>query len=230
MAFFGVGDHGGGPTRLAVGTIRDLSTTSAGSITFSGPVAYFEDLRGAVARGDADLPSVTGELQWHAVGCYSARASLKRGNARAEDALVAAEKMAELCRALTGRGRDVQEELAEAWRGVLFAQFHDALGGTTTDPATSAVEQLLTAAESRADRLATLAAHTHRRVGRHLGGRCRDRRGPRDLHVGDSRAPDRLQPSVVAGDGDRDPSPIRCPWPPRPRATGTRCNRSPRVK
>jgi alpha-mannosidase len=54
----------------------------------------------------------------------------------------------------------VQGELAEAWRGVLFAQFHDALGGTTTDPATSAVEQLLTAAESRADRLATLAAHT----------------------------------------------------------------------
>jgi alpha-mannosidase len=160
MAFFGVGDHGGGPTRLAVGTIRDLSTTSTGSVTFSGPVAYFEALRGAVARGDADLPSVTGELQWHAVGCYSARASLKRGNARAEDALVTAEKMAELCRALTGRTLDVQEELAEAWRGVLFAQFHDALGGTTTDPATTAVEQLLTAAESRADRVATLAAHS----------------------------------------------------------------------
>jgi alpha-mannosidase len=160
MAFFGVGDHGGGPTRLAVGTIRDLSTTSAGSITFSGPVAYFEALCGAVAHGDAALPRVTGELQWHAVGCYSARASLKRGNARAEDALVMAEKMAELCRALTGRTLDVQEELAEAWRGVLFAQFHDALGGTTSDPATIAVEQLLASAESRADRVATLAAHS----------------------------------------------------------------------
>jgi len=160
MAFFGVGDHGGGPTRLAVETIRDLSTASTGSVAFSDPVAYFEALGGAVERGDADLPSVTGELQWHAVGCYSARALLKRGNARAEDALVAAEKMAELCRALTGRAGDVQEELAEAWRGVLFAQFHDALGGTTTDPATSAVEQLLTAAESRADRVATLAVHT----------------------------------------------------------------------
>ena len=160
MAFFGVGDHGGGPTRLAVRTIHDLSTTSAGSVMFSGPVAYFEALRGAVARGDADLPSVAGELQWHAVGCYSARAPLKRDNARAEDALVTAEKMAELCRALTGRNLDVQEELAEAWRGVLFAQFHDALGGTTTDPATTAVDQLLTAAQSRADRVATLAAHS----------------------------------------------------------------------
>ncbi len=160
MAFFGVGDHGGGPTRLAVRTVRDLSTTSTGSVAFSGPVAYFAALRGALARGDADLPSVTGELQWHAVGCYSARASLKRGNARAEDALIAAEKMAELCRALTGRTLDVQGELAEAWQGVLFAQFHDALGGTTTDPATTAVEQLFTAAQWRADRVATLAAHS----------------------------------------------------------------------
>ncbi len=159
MAFFGVGDHGGGPTRVAVRTIGDLSATSGGSIAFSSPVAYFDALGEAVAGGDADLPPVAGELQWHAVGCYSARASLKRGNARAEDALITAEKMAELCRALTGHSFDVQGELAEAWRGVLFAQFHDALGGTTTDPATTAVEQLLTSAESRADRLVTLAAH-----------------------------------------------------------------------
>ena len=160
MAFFGVGDHGGGPTRLAVRTIRDLSVTSSGSVTFSGPVAYFEALREAVASGDLHLPSVTGELQWHAVGCYSARASLKRGNARAEDALVTAEKMAELCRTVTGRTLGVQEELAEAWRGVLFAQFHDALGGTTTDPATIAIEQLLAAAESRAERVTTWATHS----------------------------------------------------------------------
>ena len=160
MMFFGVGDHGGGPTRLAIRTIGDLSARSNGSLAFSGPVGYFEGLRGAVVRGEAVLPRVTGELQWHAVGCYSARSSLKRENARAEDALVTAEKMAELCRAMTGRSLDLQEELAEAWRGVLFAQFHDALGGTTTDAATLAVEQLLTSAQSRADRLITLAAHS----------------------------------------------------------------------
>ena len=160
MMFFGVGDHGGGPTRLAIHTIRDLSATSNGSVAFSGPVGYFDALRGAVDRGEATLPRVNGELQWHAVGCYSARASLKRENTRAEDALVTAEKMAELCRAMTGRSLDVQEELAEAWRGVLFAQFHDALGGTTTDSATIAVEQLLASAQSRADRLITLAVHS----------------------------------------------------------------------
>ena len=127
MAFFGVGDHGGGPTRLAMGTIRELSMSSEGSVAFSSPPAYFESLSEALARGRAELPRVTGELQWHAVGCYSVRASLKRANARAEDSLATAEKMAELCHMLTGRMLDVGAELAEAWRGVLFAQFHDAL-------------------------------------------------------------------------------------------------------
>jgi alpha-mannosidase len=160
MAFFGVGDHGGGPTRLAMGTIRELSMSSEGSVAFSSPPAYFESLSEALARGRAELPRVNGELQWHAVGCYSVRASLKRANARAEDALATAEKMAELCRMLTGRMVDVGAELAEAWRGVLFAQFHDALGGTCTNPANVVVEQSLASAEARADRVATLAAHT----------------------------------------------------------------------
>ncbi len=161
MAFFGVGDHGGGPTRLAVGTIRDLSTTSAGSVDIQRPRCL---LRGpAWGRGTPGMRSSRRSPASFS-GTRSAAIrlgrSLKRGNARAEDALVMAEKMAELCRALTGRTLDVQEELAEAWRGVLFAQFHDALGGTTSDPATIAVEQLLASAESRADRVTTLAAHS----------------------------------------------------------------------
>jgi len=159
MAFFGVGDHGGGPTRLAMRTVHELSTTSNGATAFSGPVRYFADLRAALSRGEAELPLVTGELQWHAVGCYSARGALKRANAAAEDALVTAEKMAGLCRALTGRTLDVQGELADAWRGVLFAQFHDALGGTCTDAATVSVERWLSSARSRAEHVTTLAAH-----------------------------------------------------------------------
>jgi alpha-mannosidase len=160
MAFFGVGDHGGGPTRLAMRTIHELSTSSDGSIIFSSPADYFETLSRWVTDRGAELPRVAGELQWHAVGCYSARVSLKQANARTEDTLVTAETMAELCRVITGRNLHVQEELAEAWKGALFAQFHDALGGTCTDSATRAVEHALISAESRADRVATLAAHS----------------------------------------------------------------------
>ncbi len=156
MAFFGVGDHGGGPTRLAMRTVHALSAESGGAVAFGDPTTYFEALGDEARRA---LPVVDGELQWHAVGCYSARADLKLANGRAEDALVAAEVLNEMCRLLTGDAPDVRPELADAWEGVLFAQFHDALGGTCTDRATEAVHALLVSGASRAERVAVRALH-----------------------------------------------------------------------
>ncbi len=158
MAFFGVGDHGGGPTRLAMRTVHALTSEHGGSVAFGDPAAYFDALAAATAAGAA-LPTVEGELQWHAVGCYSARAGLKAANARAEDALVAAETLNEMCRLLTGEAPDVRAELAAAWQDTLFAQFHDALGGTCTDHATDAVAALLVSARSRAEQVAVRATH-----------------------------------------------------------------------
>ncbi len=158
MAFFGVGDHGGGPTRLAMSTIHALSAEQAGAVAFADPAGYFAALE-AVPDGMAALPRVDGELQWHAVGCYSARADLKLANARAEDALSAAETLTEVCRQLTGDADDVRREIGEAWQGVLFAQFHDALGGTCTDRATEAVHALLVSGASRAEQVAVRAVH-----------------------------------------------------------------------
>ena len=158
MGFFGVGDHGGGPTRLAMATVHALAAEHGGAVAFGDPEAYFEALEGTPGLVDA-LPVVEGELQWHAVGCYSVHADLKLANARAEDALVAAEAFTEMCRLLTGDAPDVRQELAAAWEGVLFAQFHDALGGTCTDGATDAVRALLVSGAARAEQLAVRAVH-----------------------------------------------------------------------
>ncbi len=158
MGFFGVGDHGGGPTRLAIATVHALAAEYEGAVAFGDPAAYFEALEGMPGVLDA-LPVVDGELQWHAVGCYSVHADLKLANARAEDALVAAESFTEMCRLLTGDGPDVRAELAAAWEGVLFAQFHDALGGTCTDGATEAVRALLVSGAARAEQVAVRALH-----------------------------------------------------------------------
>ena len=158
MGFFGVGDHGGGPTRLAMATVHALAAEDGGAVAFGDPAAYFEILEGSPGLLDA-LPVVEGELQWHAVGCYSVHADLKLANTRAEDALVAAEAFTEMCRLLTGDAPDVRLELAAAWEGVLFAQFHDALGGTCTDGATEAVRALLVSGAARAEQLAVRALH-----------------------------------------------------------------------
>ena len=165
MAFFGVGDHGGGPTRLAMRTIHTLTDEHSGAVEFGDPAGYFRALEDAAER-TSGLPTVTGELQWHAVGCYSARADLKLANAQAEDALVKAEVLNEMCRLFTGDAPDVRRELSEAWQGVLFAQFHDALGGTCTDRATEAVHALLVSGAARAERVAVRAVH---RVAEHVG-------------------------------------------------------------
>ena len=51
MAFFGVGDHGGGPTRLAMRTVHALSAESGGAVAFGDPTTYFEALGDEARRG-----------------------------------------------------------------------------------------------------------------------------------------------------------------------------------
>ncbi len=72
---------------------------------------------------------------------------------------MAAESLTELCRLCTGEAADVRRELSDAWEGVLFAQFHDALGGTCTDRATQAVHALLVSGAARAEQVAVRAVH-----------------------------------------------------------------------
>ena len=153
MCLFGVGDHGGGPTRLALATIHELTDTTQGRVAMASPVSYFERLP------PERLPTVEGDLQWHAVGCYSARGHTKRNNSRAEQALITAEKMERLCRMLTGLELPVDGALERGWHSLLFSQFHDALGGTCTDGAAEGVDHLVEEALAIADRVSTLALH-----------------------------------------------------------------------
>ncbi|MGO9342294.1 MAG: glycoside hydrolase family 38 C-terminal domain-containing protein, partial [Acidimicrobiales bacterium] len=153
MCFFGVGNHGGGPTRAALRTIREICATTDGRVSLGGPSTYFAHI------GNAPRPEVRGDLQWHSVGCYSARAATKRANCQSEQELVVAEKMETLCRIMTGRRLDVAEQLGRGWRSLLLSQFHDSLGGTCTNFSTEGVDLLVSEARAVADRVNTLAVH-----------------------------------------------------------------------
>jgi alpha-mannosidase len=130
MCFYGVGNHGGGPTKENIESIRRLNgDPCCPTLLFSTPDRFFES---ALEKG-ASFPVVHDELQHHAVGCYSAHSGVKRWNRRAENALLAAEKLS--CVAACVAGQPYPDDLAHAWKTVLFNQFHDILAGTSIESA-----------------------------------------------------------------------------------------------
>ncbi|MBQ8356945.1 MAG: alpha-mannosidase [Clostridia bacterium] len=147
MAFYGVGNHGGGPT---VTLLKELHAALPPHFIYADPDAYF-----AAQNTDA-APVVRDDLQYHAKGCYSACAQIKRGNRYAENGLLTAERMA----VLAGRLVDLtypQAELDYAWRRVLFNQFHDILGGCSIREAYEDAAKLHGEAMAIADRVTNLA-------------------------------------------------------------------------
>jgi alpha-mannosidase len=126
MCFYGVGNHGGGPTRANIEVIHRMRAEAPDEldIEFSTPSAFFESVSNASA-----LPVVRGELQHHASGCYAAHSAVKRLNRRAENLLLSAEKFSAIARHVTGL--PVGDELTRAWKSVLVNQFHDILAGTS---------------------------------------------------------------------------------------------------
>ncbi len=132
ICFYGVGNHGGGPTRENIGNLEEerLPMAEAGvSLRFSSPDQFFLDL---ASRGTV-LPEVSGDLLMHAPGCLSVHAGVKRWNRRAEHALLDAEKWVSLAGMVFGH--ETPEDLNRAWRQILFNQFHDVLAGTSIEAA-----------------------------------------------------------------------------------------------
>lgn len=125
MDFYGVGNHGGGPTTRG---LKALSPIAAGDkdVCFASPRDYFDAV--AASSLPEKLPVVRHGLLHHASGCYAANAAVKAANRRAENALVKAEKYDMLAQRLLGCVGE-QEKLRRAWKKVLFNQFHDILAG-----------------------------------------------------------------------------------------------------
>jgi alpha-mannosidase len=160
MCFYGVGNHGGGPTREALATI-DARRIAGDAVSYSDPTRFFADVR------DVVVPELKGELQYHAIGCYSAASSLKMLNRRAEAILGQAETAAALAFQQTGASYP-RAVLAELWRVLLFNQFHDTLGGSSLesacDDAVRAYHVVIAGAEMHLNTAARHLARTVRRM------------------------------------------------------------------
>lgn len=125
MIFYGVGNHGGGPTRRCIEYLESrLKKDGYHDMIFSSPDAFFE----AHCLEKVELPIWKDDLQHHASGCYSATSLVKQLNRRLENSLYFSEAFATVASKTAGM-RDRTEDFKEAWRDVCFNQFHDIICG-----------------------------------------------------------------------------------------------------
>ena len=122
MCFYGVGNHGGGPTKENLNSIAELNGQDGVELRLFDPDAFFEGV------DESRLPVVCGDLLHHASGCYAGHYAVKKWNRDAENRLLTAEKWASAARVLLGMPYDTQC-FTKAWKKVLFNQFHDILAG-----------------------------------------------------------------------------------------------------
>lgn len=145
MCFLGVGDHGGGPTEAQIAWLREhWNDFPDCRLEFSTPQRFFDAIQPQVAQ----LPLVTGELQYHAIGCYTVHRPIKVGIRRSEHLLAqAAVALENDPQPDAGAG----ERLALAWKQVVFHHFHDTYGGTCIPSAYAQVDAQLGGVRAIAD-------------------------------------------------------------------------------
>ena len=126
MCFYGIGNHGGGPTKENLEALQhEISTTETEALITHGSTRDFFDY---VAANAIRIPEYQGELQHHAIGCYSLMADIKYLNNLCENKLLMVEKLTSAFGDSTGIEYDLAR-FESNWKKVLFNQFHDILGG-----------------------------------------------------------------------------------------------------
>lgn len=126
LRVYGVGDHGGGPTRRDVMRLIDMQSWPIyADVRFGSFKAFFD----SAAQATKQIPVVDHELNPLFTGCYTTQSRIKKGNRYGERLLGEAEALNAFA-AQTVHAPYNAEKFAEGWRNVLFNQFHDILPGS----------------------------------------------------------------------------------------------------
>jgi alpha-mannosidase len=129
MHLYGVGDHGGGPSRAMLDNAKQLTGSNVVYPKFelSTAAAFFEDLNKKLPG--MNVPTWDDELyfQYHR-GVFTTQAETKRRIRHSEEQILNAEKFASIA-SLYGRPYP-QNEFQLAWKDLLFDHFHDIMPGS----------------------------------------------------------------------------------------------------
>ena len=153
MVFYGVGNHGGGPTKAQIEWISQNLSLEGHEVFFSTPERFFA----AVEDHRDSLPRIHGDIQSCYPGCYSVMQPLKQAQ---RNAALALEQIETHLAAASGTGVTEREQIERAWKDLLFCDFHDIVTGTAAPPAWPSV----TAMQGRATIIAAeLTAYATRK-------------------------------------------------------------------
>jgi alpha-mannosidase len=127
MHLYGVGDHGGGPTRVMLDHAEQLRApeTVFPKLEFSFAREFFSDMEKKLPN--MQVPTWDGELyfQYHR-GVFTTQAETKRRIRRSEENVLNAEKFSSIA-SLFGRP---YPDLELPWKNLLFDHFHDIMPGS----------------------------------------------------------------------------------------------------
>jgi len=129
MHLYGVGDHGGGPTRIMLDHAEQLRAPNAvyPKLEFSFARDFFSDIEKKLPS--MQVPTWDGELYFaYHRGVFTTQAETKRRIRRAEENVLNAEKFASLA-LLYGRPYP-HDGMELTWRNLLFDHFHDIMPGS----------------------------------------------------------------------------------------------------
>jgi len=151
LVVYGVGDHGGGPTRRDVERAVEMQKWPIFPTIKFGTLREF--FREAEAIRDT-LPVIEGEMNFIFDGCYTSQSEIKRGNRRCEIALSEAETVSAFAHIRAGAA--IREDaLEKAWQKVLLTHFHDILTGSCTkesrEYALGQYQEVMAVAQSETD-------------------------------------------------------------------------------
>jgi alpha-mannosidase len=139
LVAWGVGNHGGGPSRKDIQDINDLvAATTDFDIVHSTPEAYF----GQLNEERADLPRVERDLNPWAVGCYTSQVRIKQKHRLLENELYSTEKMVSGA-AFQGLMSYPAKDLREAMYDLATCEFHDILPGSSIQQVEDAAIRML---------------------------------------------------------------------------------------
>jgi alpha-mannosidase len=160
LRVYGVGDHGGGPTRRDIERLIDMDSWPLFPRVRFGT---YREFFGKAEKVADKLPLVNKELNAVFTGCYTTQARIKAANRLSENRLVEAETFSALA-ALAVSSPYRSAHLTRAWEATLFNHFHDIIPGSgtvdTREYALGQFQQVMAAATTEASlALRRIAGH-----------------------------------------------------------------------